>query len=343
MSLPVLPKQGTAIALPDLAKLEQRVAEQLPHISDVEHLEEWLDEAVALAGYLRRRKLHRPMLGAQRRVEARLGQLWAEKLKGGRGRKRSNSNGLQRRDIMEFRVLAAALEGKVALAPAEWQTNRHWLVEHVRRQLPSRNGGHQDKLPEEILIGDFRDELPKLIPGSVDLIFTDPPYETGSIDLYGDLAEHAARVLSPGSSLVAYCGQHALPKILGLMSEHLRFWWVLASQHQHTHEQRSLAGKRVFVGWKPLVWFVKDHNAAPAFVHDWATEPKPDKSRHDWSQSLAEAEQWIRELSPVDGLVLDPFCGAGTTLVAARNLGRRALGVEKDEAVARRAAGRLAA
>lgn len=54
------------------------------------------------------------------------------------------------------------------------------------------------------------------------------------------------------------------------------------------------------------------------------------------------AERCILAGCPAEGLVLDPFAGAGTTALAARRLGRRSIGVEMSEKSCAIAAERLA-
>jgi ParB-like chromosome segregation protein Spo0J len=65
----------------------------------------------------------------------------------------------------------------------------------------TRNAVDYSKI-ETLLQGDFRDESKKIQAASVDLIFTDPPYNTKDILLYKDLAVIAFRILRDGGSLV---------------------------------------------------------------------------------------------------------------------------------------------
>jgi DNA methylase len=52
---------------------------------------------------------------------------------------------------------------------------------------------------------------------------------------------------------------------------------------------------------------------------------------HANQKPLGAISKLLNCYSPEDAIVLDPFCGSGTTLVAARNSGRRAIGIEIEE------------
>lgn len=64
--------------------------------------------------------------------------------------------------------------------------------------------------------------------------------------------------------------------------------------------------------------------------------------KHPCEKPLALLEHIIRTSSRDDTLVLDPFCGSGVTLIAARNLGRRAIGGDVSQHWCQRAVQRLA-
>jgi site-specific DNA-methyltransferase (adenine-specific) len=64
-------------------------------------------------------------------------------------------------------------------------------------------------------------------------------------------------------------------------------------------------------------------------------------SFHPTEKPAAVIDPLIRYSVPLGGLVLDPFAGSGSTLLTARSLGRRAIGIEAREDYCEAAAERL--
>ena len=67
-----------------------------------------------------------------------------------------------------------------------------------------------------------------------------------------------------------------------------------------------------------------------------------ERTGYPTQKPLALLERLVGAHSRPGELVVDPFCGSGTTLVAAARLGRRAVGVDVGEEAVRVARGRLA-
>lgn len=60
----------------------------------------------------------------------------------------------------------------------------------------------------------------------------------------------------------------------------------------------------------------------------WDINTQPTKYDHPAKYPEALCEKTIKCGSPESGIILDPFMGSGTTLVAAKKLGRKAVGIE---------------
>lgn len=175
--------------------------------------------------------------------------------------------------------------------------------------------------------------------GSVDLIFTDPPYDQDAVECYRDLAKVGSRILRPGGWCLAYSGQHFLPQVLAAMGDHLEYGWTFAI----VHKGGDLRFRKFKLQnhWKPIVGFYRPPLKA---WWDWFPDTSSggkEKDAHEWQQAESEAAHFIAALTISGALVCDPYCGSGTTLVAAKRLGRVVVGCDQDKRAVNTARKRL--
>lgn len=187
--------------------------------------------------------------------------------------------------------------------------------------------------PDEVEVrdGDFREVLGDVEPGSVALVLTDPPYPAKYAPLWDDLGAFARVALVDGGSLVAYTGQSILPTAVGHLGRHLTYWWILALTHGYG--TAMLPGKNVSIGWKPLLWYVRDRRRTEFMLADRISGSPPRKTLDtgdtgNWAQGVTELEPIISALTSPGDLIVDPFAGSGSTGVAALRFGRRFIGAD---------------
>jgi len=193
-----------------------------------------------------------------------------------------------------------------------------------------------------IIHADFRKGCLTIPDASVALIFTDPPYDKKSLPLFASLADVAARVLVDGGSLITFCGQYVMDDVISMLSKELRYFWICCCQHTGaTAEMREYGIK---IKWKPMLWFVKGgfRRDRETWVEDLVVSQQ-EKDKHEWQQSVVEASYFIEKLTTKGEMVLDPFCGGGTTAFAAKHAGRKWATYDVDPKAIATARGRLRA
>ena len=106
-------------------------------------------------------------------------------------------------------------------------------------------------------------------------------------------------------------------------------------------ESAQVFDRHIIPKWKPVLWYTKGECDHLSWCGDLIDADASDKRFHRWGQSVGQME-WLVRLATVPGqIILDPFCGGGTTGVAALRLQRMFIGVDIDQTAIAQTAARL--
>lgn len=201
--------------------------------------------------------------------------------------------------------------------------------------------------------GDCREVLPHVSAG---VVITDPPYGTGGWRRNG-----SGNGSDPKASLVQEAWDDgAVEWLLPIPS--LVFWpaartaallvranEIGLTKHRCLYMRKldpkpQVAGR---IGWSvEPIWCLSSDGFVLHGGTDWTEASTPrmgrdrDANEHPYQKPVG-VMKWLVGKTKAD-TILDPFCGSGTTLLAAKECGRLAIGIETNERYCEIAANRLA-
>lgn len=223
----------------------------------------------------------------------------------------------------------------------------------------------------QIVLGDCLPVLKTMPANRIDLVYLDPPFNTGKIhaatnghyrDCWPDLRTYLdfmrprivqmRRVLKPSGSILLHCDWRTchhfrlmLDELLGpenfvnhliwsyglggssprrFARKHDDILFYSRSDRYYFDPPRVPATSQRMKGQLKKATDVLEIPAINNMAHERAGYPT--------QKPLALLEVLVNACCPPGGVVLDPFCGSGTTLVAAVQSGRKFIGIDSNPA-----------
>jgi len=171
------------------------------------------------------------------------------------------------------------------------------------------------------------------------------------------------RVLKDNGSLWVIGSYHNIFRV-GKVLQDLNYWILNDILWIKTNPMPNFKGTRFNNSHETLIWAAKSEKSKPTFNYKTMKTHNEDKQmRSDWfipicsgqerikingekahstQKPLALLRRIISASTKLGDIVLDPFLGSGTTAVAAKELGRAYIGLERDSIYVSIAKARLA-
>lgn len=211
--------------------------------------------------------------------------------------------------------------------------------------------------------GDSRAVLAGLEDQSVDCVITDPPYTERT---HSKARSLTAEGVKAGVTTFGSITDADLREIAGEMGRVSRGWVIATLDYRHavdfdvnpptglkmqrlgvwvkTNPTPQITGDRPAQGWEAIAYLHRAKGRSKwngGGRHGNFVTPIAAPEGHPTAKPLGMVSDWVRLFTNPGDVVLDPFAGSGTTLRAAKDEGRKAIGVELDERYCEIAAKRL--
>lgn len=189
-----------------------------------------------------------------------------------------------------------------------------------------------------LYLGDCREILPDLAPSEA--VVTDPPYGTQVTEWDNPISDETVQLILEHCTGYAafFYSNTRLATLLAAIRDCGQDAWVAV-----WHKSNAMGFERRFAPqWVPIAIAYKGN--LPFWGQDYHMCPVvPQDIEHPTPKPLGITKWLIERASKPGDLVCDPFMGSGTTGVAAVQMGRLFVGIEKDERYFEEACRRLAA
>ncbi len=252
--------------------------------------------------------------------------------------------GVSKRESSEAQKLAdldpekfdEVLDGKKTLN--QLTREQKFTQEQKRRAKEARNATEQATIQEASAI----DFLKGYADASIDMLLTDPPYSTDvpNIEKFSMWVRYALPKLKPAARAYICIGAYPVELHTYLHELPLDRLQILVWTYRNTLGPTPKDCYKL--NWQAILYLRGPEAAAldcPIMTEQFSVQDinAPDGRQgdrfHAWQKPDELAERFIRHSTKPGDLVVDPFAGTGTFLLAAARLGRKADGCDSDPAM----------